>query len=258
MNNSQNPPEEKNELNFGFKKVTAEQKRSLVNNVFSDVSGKYDLMNDLMSFGVHRIWKDNFCKMIPNLDSNIIDVAGGTGDIAFRIKSRGKKLNKNPHIVVCDINGEMLKICQNKAIDQNILNNLDLVIADAENLPFADNSFDYYTIAFGIRNVLSIENSLKEAYRVLKPTGKFLCLEFSRVQNELIKQLYDFYSFNIIPNIGKCVTNNEGAYRYLSESISLFPDQEDFKTKIQNAGFSNVRYENLTFGVAAIHYGYKI
>jgi demethylmenaquinone methyltransferase/2-methoxy-6-polyprenyl-1,4-benzoquinol methylase len=152
----------------------------------------------------------------------------------------------------------MLKICQAKAIDKNILSNLDLVVADAEKLPFADNSFDYYTVAFGIRNVLSIEKSLKEAYRVLKPTGKFLCLEFSRVQNELMKPLYDFYSFNIIPNIGKYVTNNESAYRYLAESISVFPDQEDLKTQIQNTGFSDVNYKNLTFGVAAIHYGYKI
>lgn len=258
MSNNNRPPEDEDNINFGFKKVTSKQKRSLVDGVFSDVAGKYDLMNDLMSFGVHRMWKDEFCKMIPNLDGSILDIAGGTGDIAFRIKSRAKKQNKNPYVVICDINHDMLKICQTKAIDKNILNNLDLIVADAEKLPFADNSFDYYTVAFGIRNVLSIEKSLKEAYRVLKPTGKFLCLEFSRIQNELMKPLYDFYSFNIIPNIGKYVTNNESAYRYLSESISVFPDQEDLKTKTQEAGFSDVNYKNLTFGVAAIHYGYKI
>ncbi len=258
MNNDNRTPKDENNINFGFKKVTNEEKRSLVDGVFSDVANKYDLMNDLMSFGVHRAWKDEFCNMIPNLDGKILDVAGGTGDIAFRIKSRAKKQNKNPHIIVCDINHDMLKICQAKAIDKNILNNLYLIVADAEKLPFADNSFDYYTVAFGVRNVLSIEKSLKEAYRVLKPTGKFLCLEFSQIQNELMKPLYDFYSFNIIPNIGKYVTNNESAYRYLSESISVFPGQEDFKTKIQEANFVDVGYKNLTFGVAAIHYGYKI
>ncbi len=258
MNDNNRTTKDEENINFGFKKVTKEEKRSLVDDVFSNVAGKYDLMNDLMSFGVHRAWKDEFCQMIPNLDSNIIDVAGGTGDISFRIKARAKKQNKNPHIVICDINHDMLKICQSKAINKNILNNLDLIVADAEKLPFANNSFDYYTIAFGIRNMLSIEKSLKEAHRVLKPTGKFLCLEFSRVQNELIKPLYDFYSFNVIPNIGKYITNNESAYQYLSESISLFPDQEDFKTKIQQAGFVDVDYKNLTFGVSAIHYGYKI
>lgn len=245
-------------LNFGFKKVSKNQKRSLVDGVFSNVANKYDLMNDLMSFGLHRLWKEKFCAMIPNLNSKIIDVAGGTGDIAFRIYDRAKNCNSSPHIVVCDINPQMLKFCKNKAIDQNILKGLDIVVADAENLPFADNSFDYYTIAFGIRNMLSIEKALKEAYRVLKPTGRFLCLEFSRVQNEMLKPLYEFYSFNIIPTIGRSIANNESAYRYLAESISLFPDQEDFKTKIQKVGFSDVSYDNLTFGVAAIHSGYKI
>lgn len=254
---NQNTPKDKKDLNFGFEKVSAKQKRSLVDEVFSNVAGNYDLMNDLMSFGVHRFWKDEFCRMIPDLDSTILDVAGGTGDIAFRIHARAKRQNKTPHIVVADINHEMLKICQDRAVDKNILHGLDLIVADAENLPFADNSFDYYTIAFGIRNVLSIQNALKEAYRVLKPTGKFLCLEFSQVQNDLIKHLYDFYSFNVIPNIGKCITDNKSAYQYLAESIRVFPNQEDFKTMIQQAGFRDVSYQNLTFGVAAIHQGYK-
>ena len=258
MNKNKKTPNNKDAVNFGFQKVTAKQKRLLVDEVFSDVAGKYDLMNDLMSFGIHRLWKDVFCKMIPNLDSNIIDVAGGTGDIAFRIKARGKELNQNPYIVICDINQEMLKVCKDKAINKNILHGLDLVVGNAEKLPFADKSFDYYTIGFGIRNMLSIEETLKEAYRVLKPTGKFLCLEFSQVQNELMKSLYDFYSFNVIPHIGKYVVNNKEAYQYLSESISMFPNQEDFKTKIQNAGFMDVNYKNLTLGIAAIHYGYKI
>jgi demethylmenaquinone methyltransferase/2-methoxy-6-polyprenyl-1,4-benzoquinol methylase len=151
----------------------------------------------------------------------------------------------------------MLKVCQDKAIDSNILKGFDLVVGDAEKLPFQDNSFDYYTIAFGIRNMLSIEKTLKEAYRVLKPMGKFLCLEFSKIQNDIMRPLYDLYSFNLIPTIGNFVAKNQGAYKYLAESISLFPDQEDFKTMIQTAGFSDVNYKNLTFGVAAIHYGFK-
>ena len=246
-----------NNQNFGFEKVTSKEKRTRVDSVFSDVADKYDLMNDLMSFGVHRLWKDEFCKMIPNLNSTILDVAGGTGDIAFRLKKKGKKQNNEPHIVVCDINRDMLQVCKDRAVDRNILNKFDLIVADAEKLPFPDNSFDYYTIAFGIRNVLCLEKVLKEAHRVLKPTGKFLCLEFSKVQNDFVRPLYDFYSFNLIPTIGGCVANNKDAYKYLAESISLFPDQEDFKTMVQDAGFSDVNYKNLTFGVAAIHYGFK-
>jgi len=244
--------------NFGFKKVTSKTKRKLVDELFSGVAGKYDLMNDLMSLGVHRIWKDEFCRMIPDMNSTILDMAGGTGDIAFRIKERAKKQNKNPHIVVSDINPDMLSVCKNRAIDSNILENFDIVASDAEKLPFPDNSFDYYTIAFGIRNMLSLEKVLKEAHRVLKPTGKFLCLEFSKVQNDSMERLYDFYSFNILPAIGKYVARNQDAYKYLAESISLFPDQEDFKTMIGNVGFSDVSYKNLTFGIVAIHYGFKL
>jgi len=246
-----------NDKNFGFEKVTSKEKRSLVDGVFSDVANKYDLMNDVLSFGVHRLWKDEFCRMIPNLNSKILDVAGGTGDIAFRIKENGKRQNYDPHVTVCDINEDMLKECKDRAINRNILKNLDIIVGDAEKLPFPDNSFDYYTIAFGIRNVINIENALSEAYRVLKPTGKFLCLEFSKVQNDLMSKLYDFYSFNIMPSIGGCVAQNKDAYKYLAESIALFPSQEDFKTMIQKAGFSDVNYKNLNFGVAAIHYGFK-
>lgn len=256
--NKNKTTESKTKVSFGFKQVTVKQKRLLIKRIFSDIADKYDLMNDLMSLGIHRIWKNIFCKMISNLNSNIIDVASGTGDIALRVKEMAKKLNKTPNIVVCDNNYEMLKVFKDKVINKNIWANINLVVASAENLPFADNSFDYYTIAFGIRNVLSVEDTLKEAYRVLKPTGKFLCLEFSQVKNDLIKKLYNFYSFNIIPNIGKYIINNKEAYEYLTESISIFPNQEDLKTKIQNAKFVDVSYKNLTFGVAAIHCGYKI
>lgn len=248
----------KNDKNFGFEKVTSEEKRLRVDGIFSDVANNYDLMNDLMSAGVHRLWKDEFCRMVPNLNSTILDVAGGTGDISFRLKANGKKQNRDPKIIVCDINYEMLKICKDRAIDNNILTNFDLIVGDAENLPFPDNSFDYYTIAFGIRNVINIDNALKEAYRVLKPTGKFLCLEFSKVDNDFVRPLYNFYSFSLIPKIGNFIAKNEGAYKYLAESINLFPNQEDFKTMIQHAGFSDVNYKNLTFGIASIHYGFKI
>ena len=244
--------------NFGFEKVSSKEKRSRVDGVFSDVADKYYLMNDIMSCGVHRLWKDTFCQMVPNLNGTILDVAGGTGDIAFRLKEKAKKQNQDPHITICDINPDMLKVCKDRAIDRNILQKLDFVIGDAEKLPFPDNSFDYYTIAFGIRNMLSIEKALAEAYRVLKPTGEFLCLEFSKVENDFMRPLYNFYSFNIIPTIGDCITKNRDAYKYLAESISLFPNQEDFKTMIQDAGFSDVTYKNLTFGVAAIQSGFKI
>ena len=249
---------EKDNINFGFTKVNAKQKRTLVDDVFSNVANKYDLMNDLMSLGVHRLWKNEFCQMIPNLDSTILDVAGGTGDISFRLKERAFKQKKDPHIIVCDINQDMLNICRDKAIDNNILTNFEVVVGDAEKLPFPDNSFDYYTIAFGIRNMLNIENALSEAYRVLKPTGKFLCLEFSKVQNEQLGNLYNFYSFNCLPVLGKYIAKNQDAYQYLAESISLFPDQEDFKTMMQKTGFTDVSYKNLSFGIAAIHCGFKI
>ena len=248
----------KNDKNFGFEKVTSAEKRTLVDGVFSDVANKYDLMNDVMSFGVHRLWKDEFCRMVPNLNSTILDVAGGTGDISFRLKDNAKKQNRNPHIVVCDINHDMLKVCKNRAIDHNILHRFDLVVSDAEKLPFPDNSFDYYTIAFGIRNMLSLEKTLAEAYRVLKPTGKFLCLEFSKVQNEFMRPLYDFYSFNVIPKIGKIITNNEDAYKYLVESIKKFPSKEKFVDMIKESGFEGVDYKSLTSGVVAIHWGYNL
>ncbi|WP_425362002.1 bifunctional demethylmenaquinone methyltransferase/2-methoxy-6-polyprenyl-1,4-benzoquinol methylase UbiE [Candidatus Tisiphia endosymbiont of Mystacides longicornis] len=245
------------QVNFGFSKVSFEQKRDMVRDIFSSVANEYDVMNDLMSLGIHRLWKDQFVRQIPNLASNILDVASGTGDIAFSIIKRAKEQNILPQVTLCDINLDMLTIARNKAVDSNILHGLEYVVADAEKLPFPDNSFDCYTIAFGIRNVSKIDNALKEAYRVLKPKGKFLCLEFSKMQYEGLKQLYQFYSFNIIPKIGKIVANNEAAYQYLVESISLFPDQENFAIMLKDAGFSDVSYKNLHLGIAAIHSGYK-
>ena len=256
MNDQQNDDEY---TNFGFRKVSFENKKNLVDQVFSNVAGSYDLMNDLMSGGMHRLWKNKFCNHIDNLGSDILDVAGGTGDIALKLKSKALSGNiSNNQITICDINHEMLKHAKNKAIDKNFIKGIDFVCGDAQELPFADSSFDYYTIAFGIRNVPKIEEALKEAYRVLKVGGKFLCLEFSKVEPEPLKQIYDFYSFNIIPKIGKIAANNEDAYKYLVESINLFPDQEKFANMIKQSGFKRVNYQNLTFGVAAIHVGYKL
>ncbi|MCC8417855.1 MAG: bifunctional demethylmenaquinone methyltransferase/2-methoxy-6-polyprenyl-1,4-benzoquinol methylase UbiE [Rickettsia endosymbiont of Bryobia graminum] len=245
-------------INFGFSKVDFDQKKGLVKEVFSNVANKYDLMNDLMSLGVHRLWKDRFIKQIPNLSSNILDVASGSGDIAFRIIERSKMRNIMTNITLSDINTDMLEVARSKAIDKNILTGLNYITADAENLPFEDNSFDYYTIAFGIRNVSDINKVLREAHRVLKPMGKFLCLEFSKVEHHLLKKLYDFYSFNIIPKIGKAIADNESAYQYLVESIKLFPDQDSFLIMLKDAGFNIASYENLTGGVVAIHSGYKL
>lgn len=244
-----------NKTHFGYKQVDKNDKEKLVRDVFSSVATKYDIMNDAMSLGVHRCWKNSFVNGIKlNDDTKIIDVAGGTGDIAFRLH----KKNNNSQITVCDINLQMLNEGKNRAIDLNILNKLDWVCANAENLPFPDDHFDYYTIAFGIRNVTNIDNALEQAYRVLKPGGKFMCLEFSHVNNELFDKFYNFYSFKIIPFIGKQIAKDEDSYRYLVESIRKFPNQNEFSKKIENANFSNVKYRNLTNGIVAIHSGWKI
>lgn len=247
-----------NQTNFGFKKVSFSDKKKLVDDVFSSVAMKYDLMNDLMSVGIHRLWKKKLCEKITNLNSNILDVACGTGDISFRIKEAASKHNKTCNIVACDINEQMLKIAQDRAIDKNILQNIDFVCADAEKLPFESESFDYYIIAFGIRNVPHIEEALKEAYRVLKTGGQFLCLEFSKIENSYIEKLYNFYSFNIIPKIGQFIAKNHNAYQYLVESIDLFPDQNQFCDMIRSVGLRRVNYNNLSSGIAAIHSAYKL
>ncbi len=242
-----------NNTNFGFKNVSFEAKRNLVQDVFSKVASKYDLMNDLMSFGIHRLWKREFVSKILNLNSKILDVASGTGDIALKLLKKAKLQDAKLQITLCDINQDMLDIAGNKLIDNNFLANADYVCVSAENLPFEDNSFDYYTIAFGIRNVAQIENALKEAYRVLKQDGTFLCLEFSHVEHDYLRKLYDLYSFNVIPKIGELVAGSQDAYQYLVESINLFPDQDHFRVMIQDIGFRNVSYKNMTQGIVAIH-----
>ncbi|WP_341787548.1 bifunctional demethylmenaquinone methyltransferase/2-methoxy-6-polyprenyl-1,4-benzoquinol methylase UbiE [Rickettsia endosymbiont of Cantharis rufa] len=247
-----------NQTNFGFKKVDYTKKQGLVNNVFSNVADKYDLMNDLMSFGLHRLWKDEFIRQIPNLNSHILDVASGSGDIALKLAKKARDRGNNISVTLSDINEKMSKQAKKKAIDLNLSQNLKFTVASAEELPFLDNSFDYYTIAFGIRNVPDINKALKEAYRVLKPMGKFICLEFSKVKEGCLKDFYKFYSFNIIPTIGQMITSNKEAYEYLVESIDLFPSQDEFRIMIKEAGFEEVGYKNLNGGIVAIHSAYKL
>lgn len=246
------------ETHFGFKQVDEKQKSSLVKEVFSSVASKYDVMNDLMSGGLHRLWKDRMIKelqFLPSQDYKVIDVAGGTGDISFRILKKVQEKNINVQIEVADINPEMLAVGKARAVDKNYFANLNFNCVDGENLPYPDNQFDYYTIAFGIRNFTNIQKGLDEAFRVLKPGGKFICLEFSQISNLPLAKIYDLYSFNVIPKIGKMVAKDQDSYQYLVESIRKFPNQESFKKMIEKAGFKNVSYDSLNFGVVAIHVG---
>jgi ubiquinone/menaquinone biosynthesis methyltransferase len=250
-----------NKTHFGFKQVDTSQKANLVKEIFSGVAKKYDLMNDLMSAGVHRIWKNKMVEEIVVRDKSattrFIDVAGGTGDIAFRIAKKMRAENVKHEIDVVDINQEMLDVGKARAIDLNLFSDLKFTCCDGEKLSFADESFDFFTIAFGIRNFTNVDKALSEAYRVLKPGGKFICLEFSKVNDYFLQKIYDTYSFNVIPKIGEIILKDAESYRYLVESIRKFPSQHDFKKMIEVAGFKNASYQNLTFGVAAIHTGTK-
>jgi demethylmenaquinone methyltransferase/2-methoxy-6-polyprenyl-1,4-benzoquinol methylase len=244
---------------FGFRRVREGEKQGLVNEVFSKVAERYDQMNDLMSGGLHRLWKDDFVAMLnpPRGQSafNHLDVAGGTGDIAFRILRSG---GPNVRVTVADISPEMVGEGRERAETDGLLGRCSFTVGNAEALAFPDKSFDGYSIAFGIRNVTHIDRALAEAYRVLKPGGHFLCLEFSQVDVPLMDKVYDAYSFTVVPAIGKVVTGDGHPYRYLVESIRTFPKQDDFKAMIEDAGFSNVSYRNLTGGVVAIHSGWRV
>ena len=239
---------------FGFTDVPEAQKAGLVRGVFDEVASHYDLMNDLMSLGIHRIWKDILIsEMRPKPTQHLLDVAGGTGDIAFRFLTAG-----GGRVSVMDINHEMIKTGRDRAINRGLVQNIRWGVGDAQSLPIPDNALDLYTIAFGIRNVTRIDLALSEAHRVLRPGGRFMCLEFSKVVRPGLDKLYEAYSFRLLPEIGRLVAKNREAYRYLVESIRQFPDQDRFAGMISEAGFEKIRLRNLSGGVAAIHSGWKI
>lgn len=243
-----------NQTHFGFQSINENEKESRVRGVFDSVASRYDIMNDVMSAGIHRLWKKEMvAALAPKSGQKILDVAGGTGDIAQRIRKVA-----DCHITVCDINHAMLNEGVNRAIDRNEREGLEWVCGNAESLPFPDDSFDAYTIAFGIRNVTHIDKALAEAYRVLKIGGRFLCLEFSHIPNETLARIYDKYSFNVIPFMGEKITGDRAAYQYLVESIRKFPTQQAFIGLMAQAGFGNVSYRNLTGGVVALHSGRKL
>ncbi|MCD8497451.1 MAG: bifunctional demethylmenaquinone methyltransferase/2-methoxy-6-polyprenyl-1,4-benzoquinol methylase UbiE [Alphaproteobacteria bacterium] len=241
---------------FGEQPVTPEEKTSKVHGVFEGVARNYDIMNDLMSGGVHRLWKDSFVRRIrPRPGLKYLDVAGGTGDIAFRIR---RKAGDGAHITLCDLTYNMLEVGRDRAINKGWLNGFDWVTGNAESLPFPDNSFDVYTISFGLRNVTHIDNALMEARRVLKPGGRFFCLEFSHVRMPLLAKAYDAYSYNVIPKIGEIVAKDRESYQYLVESIRKFPSQRALVKRMEAAGFEWAEYSNLTGGIACIHSGVRL
>jgi demethylmenaquinone methyltransferase/2-methoxy-6-polyprenyl-1,4-benzoquinol methylase len=241
---------------FGFQRVDPTGKAARVRAVFDSVASRYDLMNDLMSVGVHRLWKNALVDwLMPRPGIALLDLAAGTGDVAERVLQR---VDGEGRAVCSDINPSMLGHGRDRALDKGWYDCLDFVCADAMALPFADRTFDAVTIAFGIRNVTHIDRALAEAYRVLVPGGRFLCLEFSKVVLPVLDRLYDAYSFTVLPNLGRLVAGDAESYRYLAESIRRFPDQAAFAQLLDGAGFEQVRYRNLSAGIAAIHSGWRL
>ena len=244
-----------NTTHFGFQTVPESEKAGRVQGVFGSVASKYDIMNDVMSVGIHRIWKDAMMDWLaPRAGQRLLDVAGGTGDISFRFLKRAG----NAHATVLDLTEPMLVEGRKRAEATQKADQLDWVVGDAMKLPFEDNTFNVYTISFGIRNVTRPQEALNEAYRVLKPGGRLMVLEFSQIPNESMQWAYDRYSFNVIPVMGQIIANDRDSYQYLVESIRKFPDQDTFLNMVRQAGFENAKYRNLTMGVACLHSGWKI
>jgi len=240
---------------FGNATIPEAEKAGRVHGVFSSVASRYDLMNDLMSGGVHRLWKDAMMDWLaPRPGQRLLDVAGGTGDIAFRFLKRAPGATA----VVCDMTAAMLEAGKNRAEAERLADSLTWIVGDAMALPFEAAAFDVYTIAFGIRNVTRPQDALAEAFRVLKPGGRLMVLEFSQLPTPALQWAYDRYSFNAIPAMGQVVTGDRDSYQYLVESIRKFPDQDRFAEMIRAAGFERVKYRNLTMGVAALHSGWKL
>ena len=240
---------------FGNRDVAEDEKAGLVEGVFSSVASRYDVMNDVMSLGIHRIWKNAMMDWLaPNNSQSLLDVAGGTGDIAFRFLQRAPR----SEATVLDMTQSMLDEGQMRAEAKDLARNLTWVCGDAMALPFADESFDVYTISFGIRNVTRIEDALSEAYRVLRHGGRLMVLEFSHMPEPMLQRFYDAYSFNVIPTMGRVIANDHDSYQYLVESIRKFPDQDRFLDMIRSAGFENTKYRNLSMGIASLHSGWKL
>ena len=240
---------------FGYQTVTEEEKTEKVKEVFHSVADRYDVMNDMMSLGVHRLWK----KFLVNisrvrLGEKVLDVASGTGDLACQF---AKRVGDEGQVILTDINESMLRVGKNRLLDKGIFSNVKYVIADAEQLPFPDNYFDCITIAFGLRNVTRKENALESMHRILKPGGRLLVMEFSQITMKALRPAYDRYSFDILPKLGELIAGDKESYQYLAESIRKHPDQEALKTMMSDAGFDACDYHNLTAGIVAIHRGYK-
>ncbi|MEL6313504.1 MAG: bifunctional demethylmenaquinone methyltransferase/2-methoxy-6-polyprenyl-1,4-benzoquinol methylase UbiE [Pseudomonadota bacterium] len=240
---------------FGFEDIPEDQKAGRVRGVFGSVASKYDIMNDVMSVGIHRLWKDAMMDWLaPRPGQTLLDVAGGTGDIAFRFLKRAGE----GHATVLDLTEEMLIEGRQRAEAEDMGESLSWLVGDAMALPFENNTFDVYTISFGIRNVTRPQDALHEAFRVLKPGGRLMVLEFSQIPNDMLQKAYDLYSFNIIPRMGQAIAGDRESYQYLVESIRKFPDQETFLGMVRDAGFDNAKYRNLSLGIACLHSGWKL
>lgn len=247
--------EHRKTTHFGYREVPSDEKVNLVADVFRSVAPKYDIMNDVMSFGLHRLWKRfTLTQAAVRSGQTVLDVASGTGDLAGEL---AKLVGKNGKVIMTDINAAMLEVGRDKLMNKGIVGNIECIEADAEQLPFADNYFDCITIAFGLRNVTNKHNALQSMYRVLKPGGKLLVLEFSHPQNAALSKLYDLYSFHCIPKFGEWIANDRDSYQYLVESIRMHPNQETLKTMLETAKFEDVDYYNLSGGIVALHKGYK-
>ena len=255
IDSSSSNQEVSTQTHFGFKQVEKSQKASMVADVFQSVAAKYDIMNDVMSLGIHRLWK-RFTIDCSGARSGqkILDLAGGTGDLTAKFS---RIVGENGKVVLADINDAMLKVGRDKLRDLGIVGNVEYVQANAEELPFPDNTFDIITIAFGLRNVTDKDKALASMYRVLKPGGRLLVLEFSKPSNEMLSKAYDFYSFHLLPKIGQLVANDSESYQYLAESIRMHPEQEVLKSMMETAGFEQTTYHNLTAGIVALHRGFK-